>query len=60
MTGTIPEPILESDLPIIDPHLHLWNLQKRIVGFAPDDEKRELFANNAARFYGIEDLPGLA
>ena len=34
----------------------LWNAFKRLAAGASDDEKAALFAGNAARFYGIEDV----
>ena len=34
----------------------LWNAFKRITATASADEKRALYAGNAARVYGIEDL----
>ncbi|WP_114519855.1 amidohydrolase family protein [Altererythrobacter sp. ZODW24] len=34
----------------------LWNAFKRLSVGASDDEKAALFAGNAARFYGIEDV----
>ncbi len=36
----------------------LWNTFKRLTLGASADEKRELYAGTAARFYGIEGLPG--
>jgi predicted TIM-barrel fold metal-dependent hydrolase len=37
----------------------LWNAFKRLAAGASADEKRELFAGAAARFYGLGDLDGL-
>ena len=34
----------------------LWNAFKRLASGASEDEKAALFAGNAARFYGIEDV----
>jgi predicted TIM-barrel fold metal-dependent hydrolase len=34
----------------------LWNTFKRITANASDDEKTALYAGNAARFYGLEQL----
>jgi len=34
----------------------LWNAFKRITTGASADEKAALYAGNAARFYGVEDL----
>lgn len=34
----------------------LWNAFKRLAAGASDDEKAALFAGNAARFYGIEEV----
>ncbi len=36
----------------------LWNTFKRLTLGASADEKRALYAGTAARFYGIEGLPG--
>lgn len=36
----------------------LWNAFKRITRGASADEKHELYAGSAARFYGIEDVLG--
>ncbi|MDA7787973.1 amidohydrolase family protein [Sphingomonadaceae bacterium] len=35
MTESIPETILEPDLPIIDPHHHLWDLHPMLPAFPP-------------------------
>jgi predicted TIM-barrel fold metal-dependent hydrolase len=36
----------------------LWNAFKRLTRGASTDEKAALFAQTAARFYGLENLPG--
>jgi predicted TIM-barrel fold metal-dependent hydrolase len=36
----------------------LWNAFKRLTRSASADEKASLYAGTAARFYGLEDLPG--
>ncbi|WP_128892493.1 amidohydrolase [Erythrobacter sp. HKB08] len=38
----------------------LWNAFKRITHGYTAEEKRDLYAGNAARFYKLEGLPGLA
>ncbi|MEP6394114.1 MAG: amidohydrolase family protein, partial [Alteripontixanthobacter sp.] len=37
----------------------LWNAFKRIAAEASDEEKRALFAGNAAQFYRLDGVPGL-
>lgn len=38
----------------------IWNTFKKITSGASGNEKRDLFAGTAARFYAIEGVPGLA
>jgi L-fuconolactonase len=57
------EPILEPELPIIDPHHHLWDrtgwrylLDELLAKGASAGEKADLFAGTAARFYRLDGL----
>lgn len=49
------EAILEPDLPIIDPHHHLWDL-RRMVAAMPDPEHPMLQAMIGAPYYTFDEL----
>lgn len=55
MPDIAPEPILDPDLPIIDPHHHLWDLRP-LLGAFPPPRHRFIESLVAAQLYLPDDL----
>ena len=51
----MPEPILEPDLPIIDPHHHLWDLRPLLAHF-PEPDHPFIAAIKLSPYYTFDEL----
>jgi predicted TIM-barrel fold metal-dependent hydrolase len=54
-----PEPILEPDLPIVDPHHHLWDRRKLVATLPPASHPFETIVRRAPRYLLDELLTDL-
>lgn len=55
MTVAPPEKILEPDLPIVDPHHHLWDLRPLVPSF-PEPRHNFIEAISGAAYYTFDEL----